>query len=70
MLFSILGVELEYGFPLPYQTQALHRIFDPVPCLGTPKLGFKGINTTNIFLNYFYLGLLVMCFILALGNRP
>ncbi len=31
---------------------------------------FKGISIVNLILNYFYLGLLVMCFILALGNRP
>ncbi len=30
----------------------------------------KGINVVNVILNYFYLGLLLMCFILALGNRP
>ena len=24
----------------------------------------------NIILEYFYLGLLIMCYILALGNRP
>lgn len=29
-----------------------------------------GIKTINLVLNYFYLGLLVMCFILSLGNRP
>jgi len=28
------------------------------------------IHIINVVLNYFYLGLLVMCFILALGNRP
>ena len=33
-------------------------------------INIKGINIVNIILNYFYLGLLVMCFILALGNRP
>lgn len=30
----------------------------------------KGIHILNLILNYFYLGLLVMCFLLALGNRP
>ncbi|KAH8822583.1 glycosyltransferase family 2 protein [Flagelloscypha sp. PMI_526] len=29
-----------------------------------------GIHIANLILNYFYLGLLVLCFILALGNRP
>lgn len=35
-----------------------------------PSFHLKGIHIVNIILNYFYLGLLVMCFILALGNRP
>jgi chitin synthase len=30
----------------------------------------KGIKIVNVILNYFYLGLLAMCFILSLGNRP
>ncbi|KAJ8691954.1 Chitin synthase 4 [Pleurotus ostreatus] len=30
----------------------------------------KGINVANIILNYFYLGLLILCFLLSLGNRP
>ncbi|KAH8109773.1 glycosyltransferase family 2 protein [Phellopilus nigrolimitatus] len=30
----------------------------------------SGIHIVNLILNYFYLGLLLMCFILALGNRP
>uniref|UniRef100_A0A0W0G327 Chitin synthase n=1 Tax=Moniliophthora roreri TaxID=221103 RepID=A0A0W0G327_MONRR len=33
------------------------------------KLG-KGIRVVNVILNYFYLGLLVMCFLLSMGNRP
>jgi len=35
-----------------------------------PSFGFKGIHIANIILEYFYVGLLIMCFILALGNRP
>ncbi|KAF9524129.1 chitin synthase [Crepidotus variabilis] len=36
-----------------------------------PSFGLMpGIRIANIILNYFYLGLLAMCFILALGNRP
>jgi len=38
--------------------------------LEDPSFGLKGIHIANILLNYFYLGLLIMCFILALGNRP
>ena len=33
------------------------------------KLG-NAVHIVNLILNYFYLGLLVMCFLLALGNRP
>ncbi|TFK68451.1 glycosyltransferase family 2 protein [Pluteus cervinus] len=35
-----------------------------------PSFHLKGIHIVNIILNYFYLGLLVTCFILSLGNRP
>ncbi|THU77602.1 glycosyltransferase family 2 protein [Dendrothele bispora CBS 962.96] len=35
-----------------------------------PSFNIKGINILNIILNYLYLGLLVMCFLLSLGNRP
>ncbi|KAF9034366.1 glycosyltransferase family 2 protein [Panaeolus papilionaceus] len=35
-----------------------------------PSFGLKGIKIANVVLNYFYLGLLVSCFILSLGNRP
>ncbi|KDR77594.1 hypothetical protein GALMADRAFT_65539 [Galerina marginata CBS 339.88] len=34
------------------------------------SFNLKGIATVNLILNYFYLGLLIMCFILSLGNRP
>lgn len=32
--------------------------------------GLKGIHIFNTILEYFYLGLLIMCFLLSLGNRP
>ena len=35
-----------------------------------PSFGLKGIHIANLILEYFYIGLLIMCFILALGNRP
>jgi len=35
-----------------------------------PSFNLNGIHIVNIILQYFYLGLLIMCFILALGNRP
>ncbi|KAG5642981.1 Chitin synthase 4 [Asterophora parasitica] len=35
-----------------------------------PIFNIKGIHIINLILNYFYLGLLIMCFILSLGNRP
>jgi chitin synthase len=47
----------------------LYCIFNHIFCLGRP-VNLKGIYITNIILNYCYLGLLIMCFILALGNRP
>ncbi|KAF9476207.1 glycosyltransferase family 2 protein [Pholiota conissans] len=34
------------------------------------SFNLHGIHTVNVLLNYFYLGLLIMCFILSLGNRP
>ncbi|KAH9480087.1 Chitin synthase 4 [Psilocybe cubensis] len=34
------------------------------------SFNLKGIHIVNVILNYFYLGLLLMCFILSLGNRP
>ena len=30
----------------------------------------NGIHIVNVILEYFYLGLLIMCYILSLGNRP
>lgn len=38
--------------------------------LTDPDFGIKDINILNDILNYFYLGLLILCFLLALGNRP
>ncbi|KAJ7655402.1 chitin synthase-domain-containing protein [Mycena rosella] len=35
-----------------------------------PDFNLKGIHYLNVVLEYFYLGLLIMCFILSLGNRP
>ncbi|KAK7045814.1 Chitin synthase 4 [Paramarasmius palmivorus] len=35
-----------------------------------PQFNIKGIHVVNVILNYFYLGLLVMCFLLSMGNRP
>ena len=57
---------------LSYQLQAHYYIAFSIlsHALEDPSFGLKGINVANIFVNYFYLGLLIMCFILALGNRP
>lgn len=30
----------------------------------------EAVKVVNAILNYFYLGLLIMCFLLSLGNRP
>ncbi|KAG6826954.1 Chitin synthase 4 [Tricholoma furcatifolium] len=35
-----------------------------------PTFHITGIKIVNVILNYFYVGLLIMCFILSLGNRP
>jgi len=35
-----------------------------------PSFHIPGIHIVNIVLTYFYVGLLLMCFILSLGNRP
>ncbi|CAK5281878.1 unnamed protein product [Mycena citricolor] len=35
-----------------------------------PTFKLNGIHVVNVILEYFYLGLLIMCFILSLGNRP
>lgn len=35
-----------------------------------PTFNLKGIHIFNVVINYCYLGLLLMCFILSLGNRP
>ncbi|KAK0185615.1 hypothetical protein F5146DRAFT_1165622 [Armillaria mellea] len=34
------------------------------------SFGLKGIHVFNVIINYVYLGLLIMCYLLALGNRP
>lgn len=38
--------------------------------LESEEFGLKGIHIANMILQYFYLGLLIMCFLLSLGNRP
>src|ERR1700761_9112559 len=38
--------------------------------LEDPTFKLTGIHVVNVILEYFYLGLLIMCFILSLGNRP
>ncbi|KAM0750978.1 hypothetical protein T439DRAFT_300931 [Meredithblackwellia eburnea MCA 4105] len=38
--------------------------------LADPSFHLSGIKYVNIVLNYFYLALLICCFLLALGNRP
>jgi len=34
------------------------------------SFNIAGIHVVNLILNYVYLGLLVMCYLLSLGNRP
>ncbi|KAF8727491.1 hypothetical protein AX14_007350 [Amanita brunnescens Koide BX004] len=38
--------------------------------LESPTFHLKGIHFFNIILEYVYIGLLIMCFLLSLGNRP
>ena len=38
--------------------------------LEDPSFHLPWIHILNTILNYFYVGLLLMCFILSLGNRP
>ena len=38
--------------------------------LEDPSFNLPWIHILNSVLNYFYVGLLVMCFLLSLGNRP
>lgn len=35
-----------------------------------PSFNLKGIHVANVILEYMYIGLLILCFLLALGNRP
>ena len=35
-----------------------------------PSFDLTGIHSANVILNYFYLDLLMVCFIFALGNHP
>ena len=35
-----------------------------------PSFGLEWLKYVNVVLHYFYLGLLVLCFLLAMGNRP
>ena len=67
--FSTLNLPLLFFFLIDRSGKLLYRIFDSIYRLGGSSLR-PGIHTANIFLNYFYLGLLIMCFILALGNWP
>ncbi|KAG8843903.1 Chitin synthase, class 1 [Tulasnella sp. 330] len=38
--------------------------------IADPSFGIGGIKVINDILHYLYLGLLVMCFLLSMGNRP
>ena len=35
-----------------------------------PSFGLEGISYFNTVLRYYYIALLICCFLLALGNRP
>ena len=38
--------------------------------LEDPSFNIKGIHVVNVILEYVYLGLLILVYILSLGNRP
>ncbi|KAF9269343.1 glycosyltransferase family 2 protein [Marasmius fiardii PR-910] len=70
-----IHVEMLYQlFNLIFSWFALANYYIAFVILSTsmedPTFNLKGIHIVNIILDYFYLGLLVMCFLLALGNRP
>jgi len=70
-----IHVELVYQvFNLIFSWFALANYFIAFIILSNsmedPSFNLNGIHIVNIILQYFYLGLLIMCFILALGNRP
>jgi len=70
-----IHVEMVYqGFNLIFSWFALANYYIAFAILSEsmedPSFNLKGIKIVNAILNYFYLGLLVTCFILALGNRP
>ena len=72
----------EYILPLLHLLRSLITLVSSIqrnyymafitPSNAMKDLSFKlhGIHVLNVILEYFYLGLLPMCFILALGNRP
>jgi chitin synthase len=70
-----IHVELVYQvFNLIFSWFALGNYFIAFVILSNamedPSFHINGIHIVNVILQYFYLGLLIMCFILALGNRP
>ncbi|GAA5864069.1 hypothetical protein JCM3774_006369 [Rhodotorula dairenensis] len=38
--------------------------------LEDPTFNLKGIKVVNVFMQYFYMGAVVACFLMSLGNRP
>ena len=70
-----IHVEMLYQlFNLIFSWFALANYFIAFVILSTalqdPSFHLSGISVVNSILTYFYLGLIIMCFILSLGNRP
>ncbi|KAI0738834.1 glycosyltransferase family 2 protein [Daedaleopsis nitida] len=72
---SWIHVELVYQcFNLFFSWFALGNYFISFIILSEsledPSFNLKGIHIVNVILEYIYLGLIILCYILALGNRP
>lgn len=67
-MFSALQCNVSKNTPLQANYFIAFSIL--ADAMEDPSFHLKGINIVNIILTYFYMGLLIMCFILSLGNRP
>ncbi|KAG6827996.1 hypothetical protein H0H92_009725 [Tricholoma furcatifolium] len=63
------GIRVEMLYSLIF-SKLLHRLLDPHHRHGRSMFYIAGIKIVIVIVNYSYVGLLIMCFILSLGNRP
>ncbi|KAG8919708.1 Chitin synthase, class 1 [Tulasnella sp. 417] len=66
---EIVALKGKYGLNLLNPLVAAQN-FEYKMTIEDPTFGLKGIHVLNDILKYTYLGLLVMCFLLSMGNRP